>query len=225
MIEFRNVTKYYDNGVLALEDVSFRIEKGEFAFIVGPTGMGKSTLLKLIYREELPTKGEVIVGGVNIARLKPHQVALLRRRLGVVFQDFKLLPNKTVYENVAFALEVMGYSNREIRTRVGKVLDIVGLLHKSNCYPNELSGGEQQRTSIARALVNNPAILIADEPTGNLDMTTSWEIMEFFRRINARGTTIVMATHNREIVNAMRQRVISLYKGRIVKDEYNGSYE
>jgi len=195
MIEFRNVTKYYDNGVLALEDVSFRIEKGEFAFIVGPTGMGKSTLLKLIYREELPTKGEVIVGGVNIARLKPHQVALLRRRLGVVFQDFKLLPNKTVYENVAFALEVMGYSNREIRTRVGKVLDIVGLLHKSNCYPNELSGGEQQRTSIARALVNNPAILIADEPTGNLDMTTSWEIMEFFRRINARGTTIVMATH------------------------------
>jgi cell division transport system ATP-binding protein len=225
MIEFRNVTKYYDNGVLALEDVSFRIEKGEFVFIVGPTGMGKSTLLKLIYREELPTKGEVIVGGVNIARLKPHQVALLRRRLGVVFQDFKLLPNKTVYENVAFALEVMGYSNREIRTRVGKVLDIVGLLHKSNCYPNELSGGEQQRTSIARALVNNPAILIADEPTGNLDMTTSWEIMEFFRRINARGTTIVMATHNREIVNAMRQRVISLYKGRIVKDEYNGSYE
>lgn len=225
MIEFRNVTKYYDNGVLALEDVSFRIEKGEFVFIVGPTGMGKSTLLKLIYREELPTKGEVIVGGVNIARLKPHQVALLRRRLGVVFQDFKLLPNKTVYENVAFALEVMGYSNREIRARVGKVLDIVGLLHKSNCYPNELSGGEQQRTSIARALVNNPAILIADEPTGNLDMTTSWEIMEFFRRINARGTTIVMATHNREIVNAMRQRVISLYKGRIVKDEYNGSYE
>ncbi|MBC7320194.1 cell division ATP-binding protein FtsE [bacterium] len=225
MIEFRNVTKYYDNGVLALDDVSFKIEKGEFVFIVGATGMGKSTLLKLIYREELPTKGEVIVGGVNIARLRPRQVALLRRRLGVIFQDFKLLPNKTVYENVAFALEVMGYSNREIRTRVGKVLDIVGLLHKSNCYPSELSGGEQQRTSIARALVNNPSILIADEPTGNLDMATSWEIMEYFKRINARGTTIVMATHNKEIVNTMRQRVICLYKGRIVKDEYNGSYE
>lgn len=225
MIEFRNVTKYYDNGVLALEDVSFKIERGEFVFIVGPTGMGKTTLLKLIYREELPTKGEVIVGGINIAKLKSHQVALLRRRLGIVFQDFKLLPNKTVYENVAFAMEVLGYSRKEIRNRVGRVLDIVGLLHKSNCYPSELSGGEQQRTSIARALVNNPPILIADEPTGNLDMATSWEIMEFLKKINARGTTIVMATHNKEIVNAMRQRVIGLYKGRIVKDEYNGSYE
>lgn len=225
MIEFRNVTKYYDNGVLALEDVSFRIERGEFVFIVGPTGMGKTTLLKLIYREELPTRGEVLINGVNITKLKSHQVALLRRRLGIVFQDFKLLPNKTVYENVAFAMEVLGYSKREIRNRVGRVLDIVGLLHKSNCYPNELSGGEQQRTSIARALVNNPPILIADEPTGNLDMTTSWEIMEFIKKINTRGTTVIMATHNKEIVNAMRERVISLYKGRIIKDEYNGSYE
>lgn len=225
MIEFRNVTKYYDNGVLALEDVSFRIERGEFVFIVGPTGMGKTTLLKLIYREELPTRGDVLINGVNITKLKSHQVALLRRRLGIVFQDFKLLPNKTVYENVAFAMEVLGYSKREIRNRVGRVLDIVGLLHKSNCYPNELSGGEQQRTSIARALVNNPPILIADEPTGNLDMTTSWEIMEFIKKINTRGTTVIMATHNKEIVNAMRERVISLYKGRIIKDEYNGSYE
>lgn len=225
MIEFRNVTKYYNNGVLALEDISFKIEKGEFVFVVGPTGMGKSTLLKLIYREELPTKGEVFVGGVNVARLKPHQVALLRRRLGIVFQDFKLLPNRTVYENVAFALEVIGLTRKEIRTRVGRVLDIVGLLHKSNCYPSELSGGEQQRTSIARALVNNPPILIADEPTGNLDITTSWEIVDFLKKINARGTTIIMATHNREIVDTMRQRVIALYKGRLVKDEFNGSYE
>lgn len=225
MIEFKYVTKYYDNGVLALEDVSFRIEKGEFVFIVGPTGMGKSTLLKLIYREETPTKGDVIVGGMNVARLKPHQVAFLRRRLGIVFQDFKLLPNRTVYENVAFALEVIGLNKREIRTRVGRVLDVVGLLHKSNCYPAELSGGEQQRTSIARALVNNPPILIADEPTGNLDITTSWEIMDFLKRINTRGTTIIMATHNREIVDTMRQRVIALYKGRVVKDEPNGSYE
>ncbi len=225
MIEFRNVTKYYDNGVLALEDVSFRIERGEFVFIVGPTGMGKTTLLKLIYREELPTRGDVLINGVNITKLRPHQVALLRRRLGIVFQDFKLLPNKTVYENVAFAMEVLGYSKREIRNRVGRVLDIVGLLHKSNCYPSELSGGEQQRTSIARALVNNPPIFIADEPTGNLDMATSWEIMEFIKKINARGTTVIMATHNKEIVNAMRERVISLYKGRIIKDEYNGSYE
>ncbi len=225
MIEFRDVTKYYGNGVLALEDVSFKVEKGEFVFIVGPTGMGKTTLLKLIYREELPTKGRVIVGGIDITRLRSHQVALLRRRLGIVFQDFKLLPNRTVYENVAFAMEVLGYSKKEIRNRVGRVLDIVGLLHKSNCYPNELSGGEQQRTSIARALVNNPPILIADEPTGNLDMATSWESMEFLKRINSRGTTIVMATHNKEIVNAMRQRVISLYNGRIVRDEYNGSYE
>jgi cell division transport system ATP-binding protein len=225
VIEFRNVTKYYNNGVLALEDISFKIEKGEFVFVVGPTGMGKSTLLKLIYREELPTKGEVFVGGVNVARLKPHQVALLRRRLGIVFQDFKLLPNRTVYENVAFALEVIGLTRKEIRTRVGRVLDIVGLLHKSNCYPSELSGGEQQRTSIARALVNNPPILIADEPTGNLDITTSWEIVDFLKKINARGTTIIMATHNREIVDTMRQRVIALYKGRLVKDEFNGSYE
>lgn len=225
MIEFRNVTKYYNNGVLALEDISFKIEKGEFTFVVGPTGMGKSTLLKLIYREELPTKGEVFVGGVNVARLKPHQVALLRRRLGIVFQDFKLLPNRTVYENVAFALEVIGLTRKEIRTRVGRVLDIVGLLHKSNCYPMELSGGEQQRTSIARALVNNPPIFIADEPTGNLDMATSWEIIDFLKRINIRGTTIIMATHNKEIVDSMRQRVIALYKGRVAKDEYNGSYE
>ena len=225
MIEFRNVTKYYNNGVLALEDISFKIEKGGFTFVVGPTGMGKSTLLKLIYREELPTKGEVFVGGVNVARLKPHQVALLRRRLGIVFQDFKLLPNRTVYENVAFALEVIGLTRKEIRTRVGRVLDIVGLLHKSNCYPMELSGGEQQRTSIARALVNNPPIFIADEPTGNLDMATSWEIIDFLKRINIRGTTIIMATHNKEIVDSMRQRVIALYKGRVAKDEYNGSYE
>lgn len=225
MIEFKNVTKYYDNGVLALEDVSFRIERGEFVFIVGPTGMGKTTLLKLIYREELPTRGTILINGVDITKLKPHQVAFLRRRIGIVFQDFKLLPNKTVYENVAFAMEVLGYSKKEIRNRVGRVLDIVGLLHKSNCYPTELSGGEQQRTSIARALVNNPPILIADEPTGNLDMATSWEIMEFIKKINARGTTVIMATHNKEIVNAMRQRVISLYKGRIIKDEYNGSYE
>jgi len=225
VIEFRNVTKYYNNGVLALEDISFKIEKGEFTFVVGPTGMGKSTLLKLIYREELPTKGEVFVGGVNVARLKPHQVALLRRRLGIVFQDFKLLPNRTVYENVAFALEVIGLTRKEIRTRVGRVLDIVGLLHKSNCYPMELSGGEQQRTSIARALVNNPPIFIADEPTGNLDMATSWEIIDFLKRINIRGTTIIMATHNKEIVDSMRQRVIALYKGRVAKDEYNGSYE
>lgn len=224
MIEMQDVYKTYPNGVVALNGVSVRIKQGEFVYVVGPSGAGKSTFIKMMYREEKPTSGTIMVNGVNLANIKDSKVPLLRRNIGVVFQDFKLLPKLTVYENVAFALEVIEESPKVIRKKVMEVLDLVGLKHKIRSYPNELSGGEQQRVSIARSIVNSPKIVIADEPTGNLDPETSWGIMELFEKINERGTTIVMATHNKEIVNATRRRVIAIENGTIVRDEAKGEY-
>lgn len=224
MIEMQDVYKTYPNGVVALNGVNVRIKQGEFVYVVGPSGAGKSTFIKMMYREEKPTSGKIIVNGVNLAKIKDSKVPLLRRNIGVVFQDFKLLPKLNVYENVAFALEVIEESPKVIRKKVMEVLDLVGLKHKVRSYPNELSGGEQQRVSIARSIVNSPKIVIADEPTGNLDPETSWGIMELFEKINDRGTTIVMATHNKEIVNATRRRVIAIENGKIVRDEAKGEY-
>ncbi|MCI2252965.1 cell division ATP-binding protein FtsE [Domibacillus sp. PGB-M46] len=224
MIDMKGVTKKYPNGVTALSSVDVTIKQGEFVYIVGPSGAGKSTFIKLIYREEKPTGGTVTVGGVNIATLKRRSVPALRRKVGVVFQDFKLLPLLTVYENVAFALEVIEEEPAVIRKRVMEVLDLVGLKHKARMLPTELSGGEQQRVAVARSIVNNPKVVIADEPTGNLDPDTSWDIMRLFERINERGTTIVMATHNKDIVNTLRRRVIAIENGRIVRDEQRGDY-
>ena len=224
MIEMNNVIKKYPNGVVATNGISVDIKQGEFVYVVGPSGAGKSTFIKLMYREEKPTSGEVIVAGINLTTLKNSRVPHLRRQLGVVFQDFKLLPRLTVYENVAFALEVIEEQPKAIRKRVMEVLELVGLKHKVRMLPNELSGGEQQRVSIARSIVNRPKVLIADEPTGNLDPDTSWEIMNIFEEINRQGTTIVMATHNREIVNTIRKRVIAIEGGMIVRDEYGGDY-
>lgn len=224
MIEMQDVYKTYPNGVIALNGISVRIKQGEFVYVVGPSGAGKSTFIKMMYREEKPTSGKIMINGVNLANIKNSKVPLLRRNIGIVFQDFKLLPKLTVYENVAFALEVIEESPKNIRKRVMEVLDLVRLKHKARFYPDELSGGEQQRVSIARSIVNNPAIVIADEPTGNLDPDTSWEIMDIFERINDRGTTIVMATHNREIVNTIRKRVIAIEHGKIARDEVKGEY-
>ncbi|GLC87775.1 cell division ATP-binding protein FtsE [Lysinibacillus piscis] len=224
MIEMKNVMKKYPNGVVATNGISVNIKQGEFVYVVGPSGAGKSTFIKLMYREERATSGEIIVNGINLTSLKNKKVPFLRRQLGVVFQDFKLLPRLNVYENVAFALEVIEKEPIEIRRRVMEVLDLVGLKHKARMFPNELSGGEQQRVSIARSIVNIPKVVIADEPTGNLDPETSWEIMNLFEEINSRGTTIVMATHNREIVNTIRRRVIAIEGGMIVRDEHGGEY-
>jgi cell division transport system ATP-binding protein len=224
MIEMQDVYKTYPNGVIALNGINVRIKQGEFVYVVGPSGAGKSTFIKMMYREEKPTSGSIMINGVNLAKLKDSKVPLLRRHIGVVFQDFKLLPKLTVYENVAFALEVIEESPKTIKKKVMEVLDLVGLKHKARFYPNELSGGEQQRVSIARSIVNSPKIVIADEPTGNLDPDTSWGIMELFEEINDRGTTIVMATHNREIVNTIKRRVIAIENGKIVRDEARGEY-
>lgn len=224
MIEMKNVIKKYPNGVVATNGISVNIKQGEFVYVVGPSGAGKSTFIKLMYREEKATSGEIIVNGINLGSLKNKKVPFLRRQLGVVFQDFKLLPRLNVFENVAFALEVIEEKPVDIRRRVMEVLDLVGLKHKARMFPNELSGGEQQRISIARSIVNIPKVVIADEPTGNLDPETSWEIMNLFEEINARGTTIVMATHNREIVNTIRRRVIAIEGGMIVRDEHGGEY-
>jgi len=220
----KELTKIYSNGVIALDQVSFSVEKGEFVFLVGPSGAGKSTFLNLVIRREVPTSGLIAVNRQNIAYLKKKEIAYLRRSIGVIFQDYKLLPQKTVYENVAFALEVIEASSRTIKERVYTVLELVGLLNKAHVFPAELSGGEQQRVSLARALVNRPLLLLADEPTGNLDPDTSWEIMELLREINRRGTTVIMATHNREIVDKMRKRVIALDHGRLVRDTPKGGY-
>jgi cell division transport system ATP-binding protein len=220
----QDVWKEYPNGTPALNGVSVKINKGEFVYVVGPSGAGKSTFIKLVYREERPTKGHIFVNGFNIERLKERKVPLMRRQIGVVFQDFKLLPKLTAYENIAFALEVIGAPTRHIKRRVKDVLDWVGLADKADMLPGQLSGGEQQRIAVARALVNNPVVIVADEPTGNLDPDTSWDIMKLFQRINDRGTTIIMATHNREIVNTMRKRVIAIENGRIVRDENRGMY-
>ncbi len=218
------VSKIYASGLVALDDISIAIEKGDFVFLVGPSGAGKSTFVKLLFREELPTSGTIYVNGRDVAGLEPSEVPYLRRGLGIVFQDFRLLPNKTVYENVAFAMEVIEAPRREIQKRVNHVLDLVGLRHKARTYPAHLSGGEQQRVAIARAIVNNPAVVIADEPTGNLDPDTSWEIMKIFERINKNGTTMVMATHDKMVVDGMKKRVIAIEQGRIVRDQEGGQY-
>ena len=218
-IDIKNCYKVYKNGVTAIADLTLSIDKGEFVFITGESGCGKSTLVKMLYREEKPTKGQVTVGGINVAKLYNSKVYKLRRKLGIVFQDFKLLPKLTVYENVSFGLDNIGMSGPEIRKRVMKALERVGLKEKIRCFPNELSGGEQQRVCIARAIVNEPSILLADEPTGNLDPANTWEIMKLLQEANDRGTTVVVVTHNHEIVNAMHKRVITMSKGNIVSDE------
>ncbi|MBE7035551.1 MAG: cell division ATP-binding protein FtsE [Ruminococcaceae bacterium] len=224
MIIFSNVSKIYDNGTKALDNISFFIERGEFVFIVGPSGAGKSTLIKLLMHEETATSGEVIINSVNVNALSQNQIPYLRRNMGVVFQDFRLLPKKTVYENVSFAMEIIGASRREIRRQVPVVLSMVGLSHKAKCYPNQLSGGEQQRVALARALVNNPSFLIADEPTGNLNPKTAMEIMELLNEINKRGTTVIMATHAKDIVDQMKKRVIAIEDGVVARDEARGVY-
>ena len=224
MIQMKNVYKKYPNGIVALNGLDVEIDQGEFVYIVGPSGAGKSTVIKMMYREERPTSGQMLVDGVDITALKNKHVPMLRRNIGVVFQDFKLLPRLNVYENVAFALEVIEESPDSIRKKVIDTLDLVGLKQKARMFPNELSGGEQQRVSIARSIVNTPKVLIADEPTGNLDPDTSWDIMRLFEEINNRGTTIIMATHNREIVNTIRKRVIAIEGGLIVRDVAGGDY-
>jgi cell division transport system ATP-binding protein len=224
MIEMQGVCKTYPNGVLALNGINVKINQGEFVYVVGPSGAGKSTFIKLMYREEKPSEGTIMINGVNLSKLKESRVPHLRRNIGVVFQDFKLLPKLTVYENVAFALEVIGENPNNIKKRVMEVLDLVQLKHKARSLPSELSGGEQQRVSIARSIVNKPKVIIADEPTGNLDPDTSWEIMNIFEEINDSGTTVVMATHNKDIVNTMRKRVIAIENGQIVRDEARGEY-
>ena len=224
MIVMKDVWKTYPNGVMALNGIDVEIGQGEFVYVVGPSGAGKSTFVKLMYREEKPTKGTITVGGTNLANLKQREVPFLRRKIGVVFQDFKLLPKLTVYENVAFALEVIEESPSVIRRRVMDVLDIVQLKNKARFLPDELSGGEQQRVSIARSIVNNPSVVVADEPTGNLDPQTAWSIMDTLEEINNRGTTVIMATHNKDIVNTIKKRVIAIDGGRIVRDEWRGEY-
>ncbi|MCC6485633.1 MAG: cell division ATP-binding protein FtsE [Armatimonadetes bacterium] len=224
MIDFRNVTLIYPNGIPALRHINLRVGKGEFVFVVGPTGTGKSSLLKLIYREEKPTEGEVMVNGENVAAIPDHSVWQLRRHIGVIFQDFRLLPDRTVWENIAFALRVTGVSGRQIRRRIPEFLELVGLSTRPDALPAQLSGGEQQRTAIARALALDPPILLADEPTGNLDPDTSWEIMQLLERINLRGATVLVATHDSEMVNRMRKRVVALNNAVIVRDEQKASY-
>jgi len=224
VVEFKDVTKKYPNGTLALKDVNFKIDKGEFVFIVGLSGSGKSTLIKLLLKEEDPTEGEVYVNGYEVSSMSRKEVPYLRRSLGVVFQDFRLLPNKTVYENVAFAMQITEALPKEIRRQVPMALALVGLSRKANVYPNQLSGGEQQRVALARALVNSPSLLIADEPTGNLDPETSWEIMKLLAEVNHRGTTVMVATHEKSIVDAMKKRVIAIDKGMVVRDQLKGQY-
>lgn len=220
----KDVYKRYSNGVVASNGINIEIDPGEFVYVVGPSGAGKSTFIKMMYCEERPTKGDVIIDGVNLAKLKNREIPHLRRKIGVVFQDFKLLPKLNVFENVAFALEVIEEPSKKIRLKVEEVLKLVGLTHKARMFPHELSGGEQQRVSIARSIVNTPKIVIADEPTGNLDPETSWEIMNLFEQINSRGTTIVMATHNKEIVNTIKHRVVAIEGGLITRDEFGGDY-
>jgi cell division transport system ATP-binding protein len=224
VIAIRDVSKIYPNGTVALDGISIDIHKGEFVFFVGSSGAGKSTLVKLLLKEENPTSGSISIDGVTINTLKRRQIPYFRRKLGVVFQDFRLLPDKTVAENVAFAMHIVEASKREITRQVPRVLSIVGLGDKADVFPRQLSGGEQQRVSLARAIVNNPALLIADEPTGNLDPDTAWEIMKILKEINQRGTTVIMATHARDIVNYMRQRVVTLNGGKVIRDLERGGY-
>ena len=225
MIEFNNVSKIYNNNVKALSDVSVKINSGDFVFLVGPSGSGKSTFIKMLLKEIEPTMGNITVADRSLSEIKRNQVPYYRRKIGMVFQDFRLIPTLNVYENVAFAMRVVEASQKEIRKRVPMVLSLVGLSHKYKMFPNELSGGEQQRVSLARAIVNNPSVLIADEPTGNLDPDTAKEIMELLEDINRSGTTIVMATHAKDIVDSMKKRVIAIEKGSIVRDDRKGMYE
>ncbi len=224
MIQLIDVSKVYPNGFEALSNINIHIGKEEFIFIVGPSGSGKTTLMKLLYREEFPTSGQVIIDKLNVAELKPYQIPYLRRNMGVVFQDFKLLPKRTIWENIAFAMQVVGHPRSMIRKHVSLALELVGLQKKGNSFPADLSGGEQQRACIARAIVNNPPLLIADEPTGNLDPATSWEIIYLLDKINKRKTTVIVTTHNKNIVDIMRKRVIALESGRIIRDEQLGVY-
>ena len=224
VLVLHDVSKQYPNGKLALRDVDLVVPEGDFVFLVGPSGAGKSTLIKLIIRDEVASHGEVVLDGQDLARLARRHVPRMRRKIGIIFQDFKLLPTKTVWENVAFALEVTGYPRRQIRPAVDRVLAIVGLSAQARQTPNQLSGGEQQRTAIARALVHDPRLIIADEPTGNLDPLISWEILQLLLRINELGVTVLMATHNAEVVTALRKRVVALEEGRVIRDEVGGAY-
>ncbi|MDD7630145.1 MAG: cell division ATP-binding protein FtsE [bacterium] len=224
MIRIKDLEKKYKTGVTAIYDFDLKVKKGDFVFVIGQSGSGKSTLIKLLYREEKPTNGSINIGGIEVAKLRNRKVYKLRRKLGIVFQDYKLLPRLTVYENVAFALEILGLPNEEIRNKTLKALEQVGLKNKSKNYPNELSGGEQQRVAIARAIVNEPKLLLCDEPTGNLDPETSWEIMQVLDEINKLGTTIIMATHDKEMVNRMKKRVIVIEAGRLKEDYEKGTY-
>ena len=224
MIEFKNVTMVYDQGNRALENVSLKIDDGEFVFLVGPSGSGKSTIIRLLTAELEPTSGSITVNGYQLDRIKNRQIPYLRRTVGVIFQDFRLIENKTVFDNVAFSMRVVGASNKQIKKRVPYVLDLVGLENRGRRYPTELSGGEQQRVAIARALVNNPSMIIADEPTGNLDPVRSYEIMMLLERINALGTTVVVVTHERELVNRFTKRVIAIDEGNVINDGMDGYY-
>lgn len=224
LIQFKNVSKKYSKGIDALNDVSFTIEDGEFVFLIGPSGAGKTTIIKLLLKEEEPTSGKVILNGQDISYLRARRIPAIRRNIGVVFQDFRLLEDRNVYRNVKFALDILGVSKKESKKSIKRVLDLVNLSHREKSYPLQLSGGEQQRVSMARAMVNNPKILIADEPTGNLDPETSWEIMDSLLKINESGTTVIMVTHSKEIVDKLRKRVIHLENGNIVSDEMEGTY-
>ena len=224
-IKFKDVTKQYKNGVTAIYDLNLTIQKGDFVFVIGSSGSGKSTLIKMLYREERPTKGKIMVGGLDVAKLRNGKVYQLRRKLGIVFQDYRLLPKLTVYENVAFALEILGLPKQEIQKKTLRALELVGLKNKIRNYPDQLSGGEQQRVAIARAIVNNPKLMLCDEPTGNLDPERSIEIMKLLEEINKTlGTTIIVSTHNKEIVNEMKKHVIALKEGRLVGDQEKGKY-
>ena len=226
IIRLKNVKKRYKNGVTAIYDLNLNIEKGSFVFVIGDSGSGKSTFMKLLYREEKPTSGQIIVGGINVAKLRNSKVYKLRRKLGIVFQDYRLLPKLTVYENVAFAMEVIGAPKQQIRVKVLKALELVGLKNKVHNYPNQLSGGEQQRVAIARAIVNNPKMLLCDEPTGNLDPGMSLEIMKVLDEINKTlGTTIIVVTHDKAIVNKMKKQVITLKEGRLINNKEKGTYD
>ncbi len=224
MIEMQDVWKTYPDGTHALKGINVKVDRNEFVYIVGPSGAGKSTFMKLIYREEAPSKGHLFVNGFNLEKLKQRKIPFLRRNIGVIFQDFRLLQKLSAFENIAYAMEVIEAPKRIIRKRTMEVLELVNLKEKANSLPNQLSGGEQQRVAIARAIVNSPSVIIADEPTGNLDPETSWGIMKLLEEINFRGTTIIMATHNKDIVNNMRKRVIAIEKGMITRDEMRGEY-
>jgi cell division transport system ATP-binding protein len=224
VIEMQDVWKTYPDGTHAVRGITLKVDRNEFVYIVGPSGAGKSTFMKMVYREERPTKGQIFVNGVNLVSLKQRKLPYVRRHIGVIFQDFRLLPKLTIFENISFAMEVIEAPKRLIKKRTMEVLELVKLKDKAGSLPNQLSGGEQQRIAIARAIVNNPAVIIADEPTGNLDPDTSWGIMKLLEEINFRGTTILMATHNKEMVNTFRKRVIAIEKGIVVRDELRGEY-